>query len=322
MTLINSNSTLQSVLTGIDVNAGFDKTYQPYLSDAQELYVLPVIGQEIITVLEGGSLDSEQTKALGYLQKALANYMVYEMADLSTVKVGAHGFQEAIGENQTQVRQWVLFNSKQKALHKADQFLDAALAYMEANKASFSEWTGSDSYTEFKTLLLPTTDVMHQYVSINKSRRTFQKLRPHLEAVEQSHISPALGKSLFDKIKADHLAGTLATPYAELLPMVQKAIAHLSMAEGAVSLPLNFEASGIKVVSTSDGIKAKAETHEKQLNTFITQQQTKGLEALAVLKQYLIDNTADFTEFTETEAENNKPELEPHDNFGKKSFMI
>ena len=151
------------------------------------------------------------------------------------------------------------------------------------------------------------------------------KLKPHIEAVEIQYIEPALGVDLFAKVKADNAADK----YLELKNKLPRAIAHLAMADGALTLPLNFTASGVYVITKSDGNTSTrssgnnaTSSENQQHRQYISQQHNKGLAALGTIKQWIIDNTEDFEEFTSEEEENNNPNLTIHDNTDKKSFMV
>uniref|UniRef100_UPI004048B10A DUF6712 family protein n=1 Tax=Roseivirga sp. TaxID=1964215 RepID=UPI004048B10A len=322
MSLISDITTFKAIIPQIDVQADFNKTYAPYLNDAEDIYILPVIGQEMYDSISG-EVANELATAKAKIQRALAYYAVYDMSDFLNLNITGNGIKESSTENTTQSRQWVLNQGKKAALHKADQLLDMALKYMEDNKASFAAWVGSDAYTEFTDLFIHTAGEYNKFVRIQDSRRTFVRLVPFMEDIENSLIKKTIGDNLFDVLKTEDAAGTLSEANLILVKLIKEAVANMAMAQGALDMPMNFEASGIKVVSTDDGITRKQDAGDKQLMAYVQMRKNLGEQKLHDLKNYLIANAASYPDFEGSDAETNDfPTPVIHDNSNKKSFMV
>lgn len=322
MSLIADIATLKAIIPQVDVQADFDKTYKPYLEDAENIYIIPVIGQEMYDAINATVTD-ELLTAKQKIQRALAYYAMYDMTDFLNLNITGNGIREANSENTTQTRQWVLNQGKRAALHKADQLLDMALKFMEDNKASFTAWAESEAYTEFTDLFIHTATEYNKFVRIQDSRRTFLRLRPFMEDVENSLIKKTIGEDFFNTLKTEDATGSFTEVNVIIIKMIKDCVANYAMGYGALDMPMNFEASGIKVVSTDDGITRKQDAGDKQLMNYVAMRKNMGEQKLHELKNYLIANAASYEDFDGSDAEENDfPTPIIHDNTNRKSFMV
>lgn len=179
-------------------------------------------------------------------------------------------------------------------------YLDAALALMDQNLASFPAFAASAEFTQYRGSIIYTVEQMNSAYSIGGSHLVFSRLKPLFEATEDFEIAPAIGETLLEKLRAEvQKTGTFDTKLQALLPMVRKAIAHYAVAEllrqpGEITdRGLIFE--GIDAVNSN--FQTRTQVSDAQAQQRINQAREYALNYLSKLKTFLTTNIADYPDY-------------------------
>ena len=297
----------------------------PYITDAADKYLVPFISQayydELVTEYNADTVSANNSNVIEYIRKASAYYGLYEAAPFINIQVGSGGMRQAQNDNSTPLRQWEFNMGRQSAIQKADMYLDKALAIMEATPDNYTTWKATDAYTVHRQFFITNAKEFSIHVNIGESRRTFMKLRPYIHLAEIRYIKVAIGETLFEALKTRISAGANTADDDTLLEYIYPAAAYYAMYQGAPNLKLDISHEGIRLASTSDGITglqpADREYHEWRKEIY-----GHAEYHLAILKKFLDDNTATYTEYADDDAaDNDTPKYDIPQNTGSSSSV-
>lgn len=215
------------VLTNVenDFTAAFNRFVVPYLT----------LGQYNASV----ALPSNTTHAelIRLVKIAVGNLGMMLYFPVLKAQMTAAGLQNAVPKEKQLSKEdkQDLFNHLQDKGYDA---IEQMLAYLEANKATFTLWANSNAYTEINEVFLRNATEFDNVLTINSSRRFYRTIAGMIQIVERTKIKPALTSALYDTLRAAFLANTLSTIQAELLnDYIRPALAYLAigMAKFSVS---------------------------------------------------------------------------------------
>lgn len=187
-----------------------------------------------------------------------------------------------------------LFNLRRAYFNTATEAIDEALLLMEEEIADFPEWFESDNYTYFNETFTRHTSEFNKWYTINNSRLTFLRLRPHLRKVEDQYFESLLGPETVLQIKQGQQAEEKKARQLCIKAQVPLAVASVAY-EGVFRL-------------TSEGLFTVSEELPYEKKTKITEQETfrlkkakenEGIEQLKKLVTYLKANPGIFVQFAE-----------------------
>lgn len=236
-------------------------TLEPFVQMAEDQHIIPAIGPDFYAVLEteyqtnGTIADEHKAYTFRLLRTALAHYAVYIAFPQLNLRISDGGVNETSASDVAPVRQWVYNYSRWETAKQAYKYLDMALAQMEsrvlAADTDYDVFKTSEAYTESMELLIPNARKFQRFYNLQNSRKSYTALRPYILKAEDIFLRPVFG-DFFDEIKAQHLAGTLTTANAGILPYFQKLLAEYTV---VLALPdLNFvnDGDGWRVVENKD----------------------------------------------------------------------
>jgi hypothetical protein len=298
-------------------------TLKLYVQQAEATYIIPVISEamykkynDLINLPANASksydlifTDAKDLAAFNFIGSSLANYSLYEAFPFLNTSVGDVGVVQQSSKEGTSnpAAQWRYDGRRFAHLSNADRFLDQLLSYMEANASFFTDWAQSSSYTINKELFIDDSIKLSNYIGTGGSRRAFLALRPHLRMAEKKYIIPAIGQELFDELKKEMQANppNITEANKKIIPMIEEGTAWAAYFEGLPFMAVKFNAEGVQVISSSDGINSKqvAGVEEK---TLVRSTAGHNLDSfLGTLKKFLLDNSADYPLFENSVAYNN-----------------
>lgn len=268
----------------------------PYIDDAAETYIEPYLSETyydgLVTRYNASTTTAADDAILNHVRKASAWYGIYEAMPHINMRISNAGMVQHRNDETQQQRLWEYKTARQNSIRKADAALDRALKIMEANSGNYSDWTASSAYTVRTDLLITDADKFEKYgPKIGNSRRTYLKLTPYLDLVEQRYVMPILSDGFFETVKAAWKAGTTDADQDELLIKIYKAITWLGLYEGANDLIIDVSAEGIRVVSTNDGVTS-AQHNEKAYENWRREILQNGKFYLASMQKYLDENAS------------------------------
>lgn len=246
MALVTNIQEIQSVIpfaTYSDVDA-----IKPVFNTVEAEYVLPVLGSATLALLQADypGLSTPKWAALhAKVLPVLVNIGMLQVLPQLNTKMSSGGMKKNISQDEESIKMWE-FNKLCATLSDAgNRAIDALYAFLEANKATYTEWAASDNFSEFKKYFINTTDEFHTHVSINKSRQTFLRLVPQMELVEELHIKPEIGSAFYDDLKAKIKTGTLSAAEKVIVRLIQKIVAIRTAANSINELGFNIKSNGL-----------------------------------------------------------------------------
>jgi hypothetical protein len=292
----------------------------PYIDAAEIEYIKPLLGDALYAALVAsynGTIASPYIALLPYVQRPLAYYTIYNALPFLNATISDMGVQEQQSREgtSTPARQWAYEQLRRENIRNADLFAEDLLAFLEANKSTYTTW--ATDTTKTKALFVDNSTTLGRMIGQHSSRRLYLAIKPYLLQAEEQMIVPATGQDLYDDFKTKHAAGTLS---ATVIKHCQRIAAYYAMYLAYDFLQVEITTSGLSVSSYNDGVnnKAVAAAKGKAQERYYNQ----AVQATRIFKEYLDVNYAD-NELYETELDSDEPfRYYLPDNTGKTSFMV
>jgi len=316
----------------IVVGAGTDfNRLQPHIRNAENAYLKPLLHSSMYDELQefyddALPLPDEPTDvqlAMYELLKKVQNsviHLAYWMGfQVLNSTISDNGFKRTESESMKGLYKYQEDEMKEYFKTSGFNAMDDILEYLEANIDCFAEFAATENWTVRKESFIPDTKAFEKVpYSLNNSRLTFLRLVPHMATVEELQIKTLLGNSIYAEIKAEMVKVSPAGKVVKLLPYLRKPIAYFAtaylMEESGADLTekgLYFDSFGVQQVSNLNREPAS----ETRITAMIGRNRMIGERHLALLKNYLIDNPADWPDFEAT-----KGSILNRDNSNKKTF--
>ncbi len=276
---------------------------QPFIQLAQDTFIVPAFGPELIDELETAlltnptTLSADQYKLLGYLQRALAFYTYVKYLPYSLGTDGDAGLQEQATTSTEPVRMGVLDKRLRESHENAAVALETALHWLLRHRDKFATWTASESYQLAAGLFCSSATELTEYLpQVNGSYRLFLSLAGYLKRAEQTSIKPLIGSALYDDLKQKRVAGTVLMPTEiRLMDAVSRAAATTAYAKALYHLNVQqLPGGGLRILSDFDGIYNQKAIDPKVLLDAQRLADRDMIASLNDLSHYLQTNRAQY----------------------------
>lgn len=252
--LIQNIDILKEALGGIQQTMNW-RTWRPFVQQAEMLYIVPAIGQELYDELDQNTNPDELTGTLlTWLRMAVAEYADLLGGMRLVLHTSDAGKQSPSASNMQAPGKWMIVAARKESINKADLALENALRYLETNKAQFATWRNSGSYTLSRELFISSaTELTTFFPAARQSRRIYLALRDYLVKAEKFYLKPLIGDALYNNWKARLAANTPGwTPEeTQALELLRFALAHRAFSESITFLNINED---WRLLSETDGI--------------------------------------------------------------------
>ena len=191
------------------------------------LRVIPFVSQAEYDRLETAYLtdatSAEDDALLISLQPSIAYYVYLHLLSTNRIQLSNMGVQEASSDDgtSTPASYHAIADVKEEIADLAYSFMEQALAYMETEKAYFTDWAGSDSYTEIKSCFVWNTAIFNKHVNAGGSRHTFLAVRSQLIGVQEDVVYSQLGEAFYEDLLAKLKANTLSAAETKAVEKIQ-----------------------------------------------------------------------------------------------------
>lgn len=314
-------------------------SFASFVADAQDKYLVPLIGQETVDELqtwyddaatravegyEEIPQDIANTKLLYQVQRALTYYTLLEAAPGMLLDIGDNGLVETSADNTTGARQWTVRDFSDYLAENADIFAESLLSFLEKNKADYEFWDTSDFRKETRKLFVDSGTTLARYVAVNQPRRFFLGMLRSINRVEDLRIRKILGDNLFEELKTQLSEGALTEENEKLLAWIQPVVAFLAMVDVLPSIVVTISSNGIKVLSENDGIRQRQAAGPETVQGQVIKHINHAAEYEAILLNFLHSNAADYPLFEVPQADEISARSLPSwsDNDDRKSFRF
>ncbi len=289
-TIFNDFAQIKEIVGTVQKNMAM-ATLEGYILQAQEHYILPVLGRPLLQALVIGVNSDNLTAAYGdllaYVQRPLAFYALVAAAPTLMVQTGDRGIVEGLSDEAAPTRQWVMRDLVESWLQSADLFTDMLLEFLEENAQAYPEWASSDAYTVLNSTIVRSAAHLSRYVNVQGSRRTFLALRPYLLRAQELHLPEVLGEALYAELTQALADGQPGTSMEGLAKACMPFVAHAAMVEALPEITVQISGSGIKVLQSSDGINSRLQASDTAISALQAKHQRLADTYRVALIKYL-----------------------------------
>lgn len=274
----------------------------PYVQLAQDEFLIPAIGREIIQELDTQynaqpvALTPPNLALLAMLQRPLAFYGYHKYLPFAIGNDGENGLQEEKTEASEPVRIGLLDKRINETIRNAANGLETALLFLEQNADLYPTYKNSPAYqARMSRLIVSATELTTAMPLANGSYRLFLTLRPYLDRAEDTLILPVVGAVALADLKAKRKVNTLSGDEKTLLLYLNRAVATAAYAEALFHLNVvQSGGSGLRIHSEFDGINNAKAPDPALLQEARNQARSDAARAMTELRNYLIVNASKY----------------------------
>jgi hypothetical protein len=249
--------TIDEVREYISVNISSDiETLKPYIRLAESEFIKPVIGKVLLKSLQdyydseaSGSSEIELwDELLAKVQLPLINYAYNLYVPIGQVQVSDAGIHITSNDTKKTAFQWQVEKVEKAWLNTAHNFMEDLLEFLDENKDTFTDWSGSAEYDAAHSLFINSAKEFNEEFFINKSRRLFVHLIPIIKSVEKKFVYPTLGKDYYDELKDLILgegSGDISDDDQVIIDKIKPAVAHITISRAISELGVEILPDGI-----------------------------------------------------------------------------
>lgn len=322
-------TTTEQIQTALAITKGysFDKI-KPFITRA-EYDIKSLIGEAFYDELdsyinaEPFTEDKTQQAVIDRLQVIIANWAFYYGFNVLNTQFSNTGMHRIENENKKPLFQRQEVALKNNFKEAAEQLTDELLEFLEKNATNYSTWTNSEAYTLLKRNYINSTNKFNEIYNIGNSRSLFLKLRSMQNIIEDLQVVPVIGKDLHKAMKTAIKADNLTTEQKNLLPYIQKAVAHYTIAQGGIRIAAEISSRGFyhtELDSSGDNPTQKSKEKGDLLTRILTEARETGDAYARSLKQFLENNLSDYPLYENSEAYN--PDVGSWDTFSTENGKI
>lgn len=255
--IFQSDSELKAVM-GLAISNDISiEDIQPYIEDAENTYLLPLLGQTLLDKLsDATNLSPKEVRARKLAQIFAACKAVNESYDLNGVTFASGGNIRYEANDLKTPFKYQDESFKRKTLVRGYNALDDLHYYIGTNLADFST-LGNAEKQRICGSFINTAKEMQRVISRSITRETFDEIRPLLKEVERFLLCSTIGETTYTAMLTDLADGITDQP-DELLSEMQFAIGEFAFRE-ALSRQLVTISSGIVVRKELSGDDAAAQ---------------------------------------------------------------
>ena len=272
--------------------------FEPYITKAVNTFTKKYLGNlHVFLADESGSPDISfevKNEAREHLRNAIANFGMFIYFPFMSVMLDSSGATEVKNDQRQRVNWGTEKDMRRECLRSGHEAMDYLLEILEKNPDVFVDWT-AEFGTINKKLLVHNTATFNEYYHIFDSRQTFLALQPSIRQVEDQYLKTMLCPELITHLKTDVTGISL-----EVKEELQKAIIAFTVAKVANVGLFLLDDTGLKVNFDVmlDGRKENVSYGKTadQVSKLVQEQSNNGSQYLAMARQLIEDNIADFNQ--------------------------
>lgn len=291
---------IATVKNYVGINADMNyMSIKPYLRSAEQNYIIPLVGKEIYDVLNN-AVNSEDplspalTALLPYFEAPIATLAVLAYIPTGNVIISDNGIFMSEETNLKPAALWAKEELQEflKTTGYAD--LEALVDFLIDNSSDYPAFVAADAYKKFRGHFVSFTSEFNEIYDINASYRTFSRIKSVCQNIENDTIKDLLGEEYFDELIEKITDGDTTPDDKKIIPMVQRAIVFLAIAEACETLPIEFTDEGLVIRSVSSNNVNRLTNSAPQNSILIKKNYalSKGKEYLSEAKNYLNKNAS------------------------------
>lgn len=154
----------KSFVSGVNATIEFNNLQSPLFKVGVD--ISKIIGLTTYDLLCDATTGAEKLQAKEYLQRAQANFALYEHFPFLVSKIGNDGVTIKKNDNETTIFRSQQNDLKESLITTAWFWMNALIAYLNANSTIFTAWAASDQKKEYDALPIH-TEHFNKWVSVS-----------------------------------------------------------------------------------------------------------------------------------------------------------
>lgn len=295
----------------------------PIMDSAQEEYIIPVVSRDQFTDLlekidDGSTLSTAEEELRDHIKRVVANATILEWIPIGNINIQQGGFTVNQNESTRPASQYRVEELKESLWNRLQTSLDLLIKFVDDNEDDLGAYLLSDERTEAYSHFINQSEELATHVSVKVNRWLLRAMRPVLTRIEQYKIKAILSEDLFDEMIDKISTRESLGVYAPILPLVQRALAHLAFSESIEELGVQIGNSGayIGFIRNNNDPRQTTPVDGVKLLRMIENNRRLGEVAMEKLKLHLLENASSYplyeasAEYTDTPITN---EIDPAD---------
>lgn len=276
---------------------------KPYVSQATDKYVIPVISAEFYDKIQTdfdndlSGVVSDRIRSL--CQDCVAFFSIYTALPHMNITISDMGVSQKASDTAQPLNQWRYKEARRSALQTGFTILDQLMEYLEKQKGDvyLNLWESSDEYKLARTDYFTKSSVACRYMNTKRGWNMYTALIPYLKD-SQNDLYNILGGSFYDEFTALVTGGgALNVAQTELLHRIRLFLGAAAMVGALPSLGLTIEVGGVYSFSFTDGFDSHSPADARRVDQMQRDLERKGEKAKKDVLSYLYMNRDSFATF-------------------------
>lgn len=271
-----------------DLQSVMEDVQQEYLAEA-------VLGSaqldDLIDALESQELDDAQEKVLHLCRRVVAPLTCYHYTGLANVAMGDSGLvTTGSSDKYVPASEWRTRDFERTQLRQGYRALDVLIAHLLANPEDLDGWDETPQAARLRSGWIRGTATFNGLVHIGNSGWLYSRMAPTRARIEQEVVSATICSADYEQdLRQRWLADQINVTERELVRHIQRAVAHLTMADSIVELSLRMDQQGVWTFSSLMGQTSGGPmpASDVRIQHQIDQHRTIGQAALAKVRETL-----------------------------------
>lgn len=302
----------------------------PSLRIVEEKFIIPTISDDLYLMLnqaldaetENDPLDPVWKSLADQCRRAIGPLFCWFHADKADVVFTDGGMKRSESNQYKNAYQEQRNKFKEANLTEGEFALELLLKFIEKNQEDYPEWQDSPNFSRYKELFIKSASQFDEFFPSATPHRNYWAIRQTMHDVEQINIRNFLGDTLFTTLKTEDQKKypAFSDEQKELMQMLKKAIANLTVASAIVHLNVRVGKNGITTpasatFSQDDAENTRAGLPDKWVDTYTKSCLDSGTGWITRAETYIRANKTAFATWigfvtTETTECNNNEGLE------------
>jgi len=284
--------------TSVDQNLSYELV-KPYLLDAEEQYLIPIIGQAYYAELIAYTNPEEEykNKILQLAQRAVANMGIALYLPAGNIQISDSGAQISSTQDKKTAFEWQINRAIQSISRLAMNALEQLIAVLELNKDQIEAYKLAEVRVINESYFIRNATEFNAHYHIDRSRLTFLCLQSTARDLETSMIIPMIGAALAVDLKERRKLKTLTAADMRLMDCIYKSIAFLTIQEILPQLaveisPFGLSANYMSMINNATYKNPAEDSRVTMLLTYVKNKSTNYLQELPMLLPTYVQGSA------------------------------
>lgn len=229
----------------------------PNFDRAAWKYIIPIIGKELYadlqTKYDDETLSADELVLMGHIRTALVAFAYVDSSGLLQATITDGGTRRISTNEMPTLYKWEFDELMTSIRNIANDGVEILLDYLFTNKADWALWTASEAYQRINGRLIKSgLDFSRLYV-LYQPFRTYWKLVPFIQDVEELYLANALGRDLLKFIRTlEAIVVDDNGADVDVLDFLKRSVANYTVLMASSKLTVRFSENGFTVLSNGD----------------------------------------------------------------------